>query len=67
MERTEPIRYLSDKITNLASMHVIYGLQDTQSFRAQKNEITEFVRFHQVNVKAALDPLMRNLYQRHFI
>lgn len=67
MERTETIRELSEKITDLAAMHVIYGLHDTQGFREQKTGIAEFIRGHQVNVKAELDPLTRNLYQRYFV
>jgi hypothetical protein len=67
IEREETIRAASDKIMKLAEMHIIYGLDKTEGFRGQKDELAAFIREHHVDIKKDMDPLTRNLYQRYFL
>ena len=66
MERQAVIRDLSAEIETLARLHIQHGLQHTQGFAKQKNNIEKLIQDHEVNLKKELDPLVLNLYRRYF-
>ena len=66
MSRSKMIADLSEKIEHLASMHIVYRLENTDHFTQQKIEISHTIKENQVQVQKELDPLTRHLYNRYF-
>lgn len=65
-DRTATLHELGDRIMNLTTMHIIYGLDRTPGLAQQKQGIAEFIQKNRVNIKKEMDPLTRNLYHRYF-
>lgn len=66
MERENRIQELSTEIERLARMHILYGLEQTSSFRSQKERVKALAASNKINVRTDLDPVSRNLYRRYF-
>ena len=66
MERNIVLNQLAGEIERLAKMHILYGLDRTAQFEAQKERIEQFILSQRINVRTELDPISRNLYGRYF-
>ena len=66
MDRETILRDLDEQISNLARLHILHGLHQTDGFHAKKADIQAFIRKHKIDVRAELHPLSFNLYQRYF-
>ena len=66
MDRKTILRDLDDQISNLARLHILHGLHQTDGFNAHKAGILAFIREHEIDVRKELNPLSFNLYQRYF-
>ncbi len=66
MERTIYLNQLAGEIERLAKMHILYGLDRTPQFEAQKDKIEQLILSHRINVRTELDPVSKNLYCRYF-
>ncbi len=66
MERSNYLDLLAGEIELLAKMHILYGLDRSPQFEAQKEKISRLILSHRINVRSELDPVSRNLYCRYF-
>ena len=65
MDRAYRIQQLSEEIERLAKMHILYRIEQTQTFQRQKERVKALASSNQINVRTDLDPVSRNLYRRY--
>ena len=65
MERENALKALPGEIEMLAKMHILYGMQFTAPFEAQKKKVEKLVADCRINPNHDLDPISRNLYRRY--
>lgn len=66
MKSQDEISSVSKEIEYLAKMHILYGLDHTPCFDAQKSRIMSMVDNYKINIRADLDPISYNLFRRYF-
>ena len=66
MERQEIIRDLNGRIENLARLQFRPGLDGSEGFRQQKEQVRRLVQEHGIEVRQELEPMTRLLYRRLF-
>jgi len=66
VERQTVIANLNAEIETLTRLHIQHGLQQTQGFARQKEDIARLIRDHEVDLRRELEPHVLNLYRRYF-
>ena len=66
MDRKRVIEDLGDRIETLTRLHVRHGLHTTVHFQAQKQDIADFIKENEIDIRSELDPISLNLYRRYF-
>ena len=66
MERKRVIEDLGGRIETLTRLHIRHGLHTTGHFQAHKQDIADYIREHEIDIRTELDPISLNLYRRYF-
>ncbi len=66
MSRETIIQDLHGQIETLTRLHILHGLDKTEHFQSHKDNISEYVTKHSIDIRSELDPVSRNLYRRYF-